>query len=71
MKTTSLPAIAWIAVAFAAVVALAVGSVHFFQIPATVFMPAGWWWMDIAGLLISTTVWIHRATRTAPDPLPA
>jgi hypothetical protein len=71
MKSKSLPAVAWIAIGFASVVALAVGSVHHFQVPADVFMARGFWWMDIAGLLVSTSVWLHRATRTAPVPQPA
>lgn len=67
MKSKSLPAIAWIAVAFAAVLSLAVASVHYFQITPAQFMAPAWWWLDIAGLAIATAVFTIRAAR-APTP---
>lgn len=67
MKSKTLPAIAWIALAFASVLALAVVSVHHFQIPPAQFMAPAWWWLDIVGLAIATAVFIVRAAR-APVP---
>lgn len=61
MKQTSLPALAWIALGFAAVLVVAIASVHHFGQPADRFMSPIWWWMDLAGLAISTSVWVTRA----------
>lgn len=67
MKSHPLSSMAWIAIGYAAVLMLAIASVHYFQTSATFFMSAGWWWMDLAGLSVSTSVWLFRAWRR---PLP-
>ena len=63
MKSQPLSAMAWIAIGYAAVLMLAIASVHHFQITATSFMSAGWWWMDLAGLSVATSVWLIRTLR--------
>lgn len=69
MKFNALPAVAWIALGFAALLVLAIVSVHFFQIQATVFMPMIWWLIDFAGLAIALSTWFIRASHstTAQD----
>lgn len=71
MKPNSLPAIAWIATGFAACLLMSLIAAHHFQLPPSAFMPAGWWWLDVASLAVSTGVWLHRATQRSPAPLPA
>lgn len=69
MKTCRLPTTAWLAIGFAVLLSIAIASVHFFQVPANLFMSAGWWWFDITGLALSTVIWFARANRRAPDPV--
>ena len=71
MTMHRIPFIGWIAVAFAVVLMFAIASVHHFGINATTFMPAHWWWMDIAGLAVSLSEWIRRDLKRAPAPIPA
>ena len=67
MKLHALPAVAWIALGFAALLILAVICVHLLQVPAQMFMPLAWWWFDIAGLAVATITWFARALNRAPE----
>lgn len=70
MKFHSLPFIAWLAIAFGLNLLMALFSVHHFHEQPFAFMPAIWWWVDLAGLAVSTSVWLHRAARRSA-PMPA
>ena len=69
MKPKSLPAIAWIAIGFAACLLTSLVAANHFQLPPFAFMSAAWWWLDLAGLAVTTGVWLYRAAKYSSAPL--
>jgi hypothetical protein len=70
MKFHSLPFIAWIAISFGLLLLMALLAIHHFHQAPFAFMPAAAWWLDFAGLAVSTSVWLHRAAHRS-TPMPA